>query len=203
MQDAKGQPMQEVSAREKNTTTEIITQANGSCRLAVSSETATLVFSLVGSQSQEITLSGSPTIHTTLPVDYSHIDEVLAIGYQSIRRKDLTGAVSVVERQNTSAKVARSSPKALQGQASGLELRNSGGHGQGAVLNIRGLSTLYGNAGPLYVIGGMLSGTNVSFILKISKAYRCSTIFLQRQFLLIVIELRHIYKVLVRLIGLP
>lgn len=104
MQDAKGQPMQEVSAREKNTTTEIITQANGSCRLAVSSETATLVFSLVGSQSQEITLSGSPTIHTTLPVDYSHIDEVLAIGYQSIRRKDLTGAASVLERQNTSAK---------------------------------------------------------------------------------------------------
>lgn len=162
VQDANGQPMQGVSVREKNTNTETITQANGSYRIEVSSEKATVVFSFVGYQSQEIILSGRNAINITLQVDDSDIDEVVVIGYQSIRKKDLTGAASVVETKNTSAKVARSLPEALQGQSSGLVVRNSGGPGQGAVVNIRGLSTLYGNASPLYVIDGMLSDPNVT-----------------------------------------
>ncbi|KGE14490.1 SusC/RagA family TonB-linked outer membrane protein [Sphingobacterium deserti] len=160
--DQNGNPIQGVSVTEKGTNSVAITAADGRYSISVQNDTATLIFSYVGYRSLEASAAGRQTVDVVLQTDASDLDEVVVIGYQSIRKKDLTGAASVVSVKNTEAKVARSLPEALQGQSSGLVVRNSGGPGQGAVVNIRGLSTLYGNASPLYVIDGMLSDPNVT-----------------------------------------
>ncbi|PRD49023.1 TonB-dependent receptor [Sphingobacterium haloxyli] len=160
--DVNGNPISNVSVQEKGTNTGTVTAIDGSYAINVSNGAATLIFTYVGYEVQEIVVENKPTIDVVLLVNESELDEVVVIGYQSIRKKDLTGAATLVNTRNTDTKVARSLPEALQGQSSGVVVRNSGGPGQGAVVNIRGLSTLYGNASPLYVIDGMLSDPNVT-----------------------------------------
>jgi TonB-linked SusC/RagA family outer membrane protein len=160
--DVDGNPIGNVSIYEKGTNNGTTTAADGSYSINVSNIAATLVFTSVGYTTQESPVPSSQIINVTLRAEESELDEVVVIGYQTIHKKDLTGAASVVNTKNTETKVARSLPEALQGQSSGVVVRNSGGPGQGAVVNIRGLSTLYGNASPLYVIDGMLSDPNVT-----------------------------------------
>lgn len=158
-----GTPIGGVSVYEKGTSNATATLPDGSFSIDVMSTSSILVFSYIGYAIQEIPLSNNQTtLNVVLVADQDNIDEVVVIGYQSIRRRDLTGAATVVDTRNTDNKIARSLPEALQGQSSGVVVRNSGGPGQGAVVNIRGLSTLYGNASPLYVIDGMLSDPNVT-----------------------------------------
>src|SRR5690606_40018553 len=99
------------------------TAEDGSYSINVSNIAATLVFTSVGYTTQENPVPDSQMINVTLLVDESELDEVVVIGYQSIRKKDLTGAASVVNTKNTEAKVARSLPEALQGQSSGVVVR--------------------------------------------------------------------------------
>ena len=160
--DVDGNPIRNVSIYEKGTKNGTTTATDGSYTINVSSVASTLVFTSVGYITQESTVSSNQQVNIVLLAEESELDEVVVIGYQTIRKKDLTGAASVVNTKNTQTKVARSLPEALQGQSSGVVVRNSGGPGQGAVVNIRGLSTLYGNASPLYVIDGMLSDPNVT-----------------------------------------
>ncbi|MBE8719379.1 SusC/RagA family TonB-linked outer membrane protein [Sphingobacterium pedocola] len=157
-----GGPVGGVSVQEKGTSNSTVSAADGSYTINVGKPEAILIFSYIGYVTQELSVSSNQTLNVVLLEDESDIEEVVVIGYQSIRKKDLTGAATLVETKNTEAKVARSLPEALQGQSSGVVVRNSGGPGQGAVINIRGLSTLYGNANPLYVIDGMLSDPNVT-----------------------------------------
>lgn len=160
--DIDGSPISNVSVHEKGSNNATATATDGSYTIDVNSIDAVLVFTYVGYRTQEIVVGNRSTVDVVLSVDESELDEVVVIGYQSVRKKDLTGAAALVNTRNTQAKVARSLPEALQGQSSGVVVRNSGGPGQGAVVNIRGLSTLFGNASPLYVIDGMLSDPNVT-----------------------------------------
>jgi len=159
--DANGNPMGNVSVYEKGTNNGTTTAGDGSYSIQIRA-TSTLVFSSVGYVTQEISVSNNTIVNVVLQVDGSELEEVVIIGYQSIRKKDLTGAATLIETKNVEKKSARSLPEALQGQSSGVVVRNSGGPGEGAVINIRGLGTLYGNANPLYVIDGMLSDPNVT-----------------------------------------
>ncbi|GAB3425794.1 SusC/RagA family TonB-linked outer membrane protein [Niabella aquatica] len=160
--DANGSPISNVSVQEKGTANGTVTAQDGSFSIGVSSQASVLVFSSVGYAEQDIAIPDNRVINVVLLTKEREEEQVVIIGYQTVRKKDLTGAATLVETKNTEAKVARSLPEALQGQAAGITVRNSGGPGQGAVVNIRGLSTFYGNANPLYVIDGMLSDPNVT-----------------------------------------
>ena len=120
-----------------------------------------LILSSVGFQNREITVTGSD-INETLQTAEASLSEVVVIGYQSVRRKDLTGATSVINAQNTQRLASRSLPEQLQGMAAGVAVRTGGAPGQEAVVNIRGLSTVFGNGNPLYVIDGMFSDPNTT-----------------------------------------
>ncbi|RYY15644.1 MAG: SusC/RagA family TonB-linked outer membrane protein, partial [Chitinophagaceae bacterium] len=97
-----------------------------------------------------------------LQVSETSLNEVVVIGYQSVRKRDLTGATSVINAQNTQRLASRSLPEQLQGQAAGVSVRTGGAPGQEAVVNIRGLSTVFGSGSPLYVIDGMFSDPNTT-----------------------------------------
>ena len=122
----------------------------------------TLVFSYVGFKTREVPVDDQSSISIQLEEDIAALDEVVVIGYQSVSKKDLTGATGLVDTEATENVVKRSVPEALQGLSPGINVRNGGAPGQNAVVNIRGLSTFYGNASPLYIIDGMFADPNIT-----------------------------------------
>jgi len=143
------------------TSTAAVSDVDGKFSIAAQNG-QTLRVSYIGYQNSEITVTDQLSYTITLQEDAKNLEEFVVIGYQSVRRTDLTGATGVINTKNTSRRIARSVPEALQGMSPGVAVRNGGAPGQEAVVNIRGLSTLFGNASPLYVIDGMLADANTT-----------------------------------------
>ncbi|MBD0366920.1 MAG: SusC/RagA family TonB-linked outer membrane protein, partial [Flavisolibacter sp.] len=122
---------------------------------------STLVITSVGFNPREISVTGAE-VNETLQIADAALNEVVVIGYQTVRRRDLTGATSVINTQNTQRLASRSLPEQLQGLAAGVTVRTGGAPGQEAVVNIRGLSTVFGNGNPLYIIDGTFSDPNTT-----------------------------------------
>ncbi|MBC7653394.1 MAG: TonB-dependent receptor [Oligoflexus sp.] len=159
--DEKLGPLPGVLVKVKGTAIGTATATDGSYSINVPDNDVTLVFSYLGFITQEVVVVNTTSINVTLREDTKALDEVVVIGYQTIKKKDLTGAVNVVDNKKAQQIVSRSLPEALQGLTAGVSVRNGGAPGQGAVVNIRGLGT-FGNASPLYVIDGMLTDPNVT-----------------------------------------
>ena len=82
----------------------------------------------------------------------------MVIGYQSVRRRDLTGAVGIIDPAAANRNTANTLAESIQGLAAGVTVRNSGAPGAGAKIDIRGAGTFAGN-NPLYIIDGMYTDT--------------------------------------------
>ncbi|RZK65174.1 MAG: TonB-dependent receptor, partial [Pedobacter sp.] len=160
VKDASGETLPGVSVSVKGGGKTVVTDAMGKYSITVP-ENATLVFNYIGFSAKEVVVGSNPVINVTLESSNTALDDVVVIGYQTIRRKDLTGATGSVNTGNTEKLVSRSLPEALQGQTPGVSVRNGGAPGQEAVVNIRGLAT-FGNASPLYVIDGMIADPNTT-----------------------------------------
>jgi TonB-linked SusC/RagA family outer membrane protein len=144
----------------KGTNRAVTTDENGRFTIDASVG-ATLVFSSIGFETREVVITGTE-MNETLQTSDTSLNEVVVIGYQSVRKRDLTGATSVINTQNTQRLASRSLPEQLQGMAAGVAVRTGGAPGQEAVVNIRGLSTVFGSGSPLYVIDGMFSDPNTT-----------------------------------------
>ncbi len=155
-----GETLPGVSIKVKGTDKGVMTDVNGKYSISVP-ENATLIFSYIGYATKEVVLGADRVINVMLEPTNAVLDDVVVIGYQTIKRRDLTGAASSVNTTNTERLVSRSVPEALQGLAPGVSVRNGGAPGQEAVVNIRGLAT-FGSASPLYVIDGMIADPNTT-----------------------------------------
>ncbi len=143
----------------KGTTVGTTTDTAGKYSLAVPPGSI-LVFSYVGMQPQEVPTGENTTINVKL-MNSKELDELVVIGYGTIKKRDLTGAVSSVSSKDLQADIARSASSALQGRVAGVSVTNSTGQpGTGMNINIRGLSSL-GNNTPLYVIDGVYGDINM------------------------------------------
>jgi len=146
-----------VSIKVKGTGLGTVTDVNGSFKLIVSPN-ATLVFSYIGYVSQEIPVAGRNVIDVKLTPDINTLTEVavVAIGYGTQKRTDVTGAISSVSAKQIEDVPVTSLDQALQGRAAGVQVTNNDGTPGGNVtVLIRGTGSLasYGN-GPLYVVDG-------------------------------------------------
>lgn len=160
--DAQGEPLAGVSVLLKGATVGTSTDISGNYNLNVPGPGAVLVFNYLGFTTQEVTVNNQTIINVTLAEDLQALQEVVVIGYQTVRRQDLTGATGIINTNNSQRVVARSVPESLQGLSPGISVRNGGAPGQEAVVNIRGLSTFFGNASPLYIIDGMYADPNTT-----------------------------------------
>lgn len=159
--DTKGAPVSGVSISVKGTSQGVTTNDAGNFSIAVTNNSV-LVVSSVGYENREISVGNQTALSISLTETNQALNEVVIIGYQSVRKKDLTGATSVINTQNTQRLASRSLPEQLQGMAAGVAVRTGGAPGQEAVVNIRGLSTVFGSGNPLYVIDGMFSDPNTT-----------------------------------------
>lgn len=117
-----------------------------------------LVVSFIGFVTQKITYSGQSSIDVLLEPDAQQLDEVVVTGYgTSVRKEDLTGAVSVVGVKDIEKAPLSTVDQALQGRASGVQItQNSGAAGAGLKVRVRGSNSISGNNSPLVVVDGLI-----------------------------------------------
>lgn len=136
-----------------------ITDIDGNYILKDVPRTATLVFSYVGMQNKEVPVNGKSTINVTLLDDALQLEQVVVIGYGSVKKSDVTGSVTSVKTEALKEIPANSVEGLLQGRAAGLQVINSSQDpGAGATVRIRGGSSLRGSNAPLVVVDGFPLG---------------------------------------------
>ncbi|MCH7403038.1 SusC/RagA family TonB-linked outer membrane protein [Belliella kenyensis] len=144
---------------EKGTSNGTVSDIDGNFQIQVSSAQSVLLVSFIGFIQQEIPVAGRTNLTIELEENLSDLDEVVVIGYQTVKKKDLTGATAVVGRDKQNKVTAASLGESLQGLAPGVSVRNGGGPGQNAQVEIRGVASFI-NSSPLYVIDGMIADAN-------------------------------------------
>jgi TonB-linked SusC/RagA family outer membrane protein len=112
----------------------------------------TLVISYIGYKTQEIKIQGKTSINVTLMPDNQTLDEVVVVGYGTMKKSDLTGSVASVSQKNVEGFKTSSVMEALGGQIAGVQITQN--PGSGFNVNIRGVGTLTGDASPLYIVDG-------------------------------------------------
>lgn len=152
------QPLIGVTVKVKGSNIGKLTDANGAFELNVP-ENAVLECSYIGYETQEIPVNNRTTVNIVLQPSDKSLNEVVVIGYQSVKKKDLTGAVAVVRTEDAQRLTATTVGESLQGLATGVNVRNGGRPGQESTVEIRGIGTL-GDNKPLYVIDGLISNGN-------------------------------------------
>lgn len=154
-------PLPGVSVTIKGTNRGSLTDINGSYIIKANSGQI-LVFSFLGMETKEVPYNNQTTLDVTLTTDKKALEEVVVIGYQTVKKADLTGAVAIFnpsEMKNTT--VTGTVGDAL-GTLAGINVRTAGSPGSEGKVEIRGTGT-FGSSTPLYVVDGIVSGANRDF----------------------------------------
>lgn len=154
-------PVIGASVRVKGASTSAVTDVNGEFTISLSPGN-TLVVSYIGYQTQEVAVGTDANLRITLIAGTNSLNEVVVTGYGSQRKKDLVGAVAVIDVAAANRQPTSSVENQLQGQAAGVTVIASGQPGENPSVKIRGANT-FGNNQPLYVVDGVPT-TNVSDI---------------------------------------
>ena len=148
----------------KGTTNGTITDVDGNYSLSVPSEKSVLVFSFVGMTSQEIAVGKKKVINVVLKDDSKVLDEVVVIGYGSMNKSDVTGAISSYRPDEKEAGKISSIDNMLQGKIAGLSVGASvDAPGAASSVTIRGANSLRGDNQPLYVIDNIPQASTGEF----------------------------------------
>lgn len=160
--DSSGASLPGVSVVIKGTTTGTITDMDGKYTLPKVPENGTLQFSFVGMRSQEVAVGGKVSINVTLVEESIGIEEVVAVGYGTVKKSDLTGSVTSVKSDEIKAFATSNVMQSLSGRAPGVQVsQNTGAPGASVSVRIRGTNSIQGSNEPLYVIDGFpFSGSN-------------------------------------------
>lgn len=150
------QPVVGASVRIKGTNTGAVTDVNGEFNLSLSPGNV-LVVSYLTYQTKEVTVQGDQYITISLEPANTTLNEVVVTGYQTQRKKDISGAVATVDVAAAKVIPTSSAESLLQGQAAGVTVVESGAPGMGSNVFIRGISN-FGNSSPLYVVDGVQQG---------------------------------------------
>jgi len=162
--DSSGAPLPGVSIVVKGTTQGIITDADGNYTLDKVPADAILVFSFVGMKSQEIAMTGKPTINVVMQEETIGLDEVVAIGYGTMKKSDLTGAVGSLKTSNIEDEHPKNLQDILRGNIAGLNIGMSTDAKGGGDIEIRGTRTLKAGTSPLLVLDGTIYNGELSDI---------------------------------------
>lgn len=153
-------PLPGANVLEKGTTNGTTADANGHFSLQVMDGNSVLVFSFIGYTSQEVAVGNQTTIDVTLQADLRTLSEVVVVGYGTVKKSDLTGAVSSVKSQDIAAYPAIDAVQALQGRAAGVNVTsNNGAPGSTIKVRIRGGTSINASSDPIFVVDGLVGGT--------------------------------------------
>lgn len=160
VKDQTGEMVIGASVMEKGTTNGTITGIDGDFSLNMSSN-GTLVVSFVGYKTQEVQVKGQKQLQVVLSEDAEMLDEVVVIGYGTMKKSDLTGAVSSIGNKDIKDSPVSNLGQAIQGKISGVQIVDAGKPGDNVSIKIRGLGSI-NNCDPLVVIDGVPTDLGLS-----------------------------------------
>ena len=136
----------------------VVTDFDGEYTISVPDSESVLVFSYIGYIAQRVTVGDQAEINVELDQDLSQLDEVVVVGYGTVRRVDLTGAVTQVNTTDFERVPATNPLMSLQGRAPGLRITpNSGSPGASASIRVRGEQSISGSNSPIFVVDGNIT----------------------------------------------
>jgi len=165
-----GNPLPGVTVMEKGTTNGTLTESNGEYRIRVTTANPVLVFSFVGYTSQEVAVGTRSVVNQTLEVSDIGLDEIVVIGYGTVKKSDLTGSVASIRGDVMRDVPSSNISQALQGRISGVDMsQTSTKPGATMQIRVRGTRSLNASNDPLVVIDGIpfagsIGDINPSFI---------------------------------------
>ncbi|WP_211229719.1 SusC/RagA family TonB-linked outer membrane protein [Olivibacter sitiensis] len=165
------EPLVGASVKVIGSTNGTTTNAEGKYSITISAGTEKLSVSFIGYQSQEVNLAGRTIVNIALTADDSELDEVVVVGYGTVKKSDLTGSVTTLSAKDFNQGAITSADQLIAGKAAGVQVvQNSGEPGGGISVNIRGVGSINAGNSPLYVVDGLpldnssaVSGSGANF----------------------------------------
>ena len=162
--DEAGEPIIGATVKVQGTNEGSITDMDGNFSVRANAN-ATLNVSYIGYESQSVAVGGKSFLTIVLKEDSRTLDDVVVIGYGTMKKSDISGSVATINQEQMERKVPVNIAQALQGAAAGVMVTNQdGAPGTKSAIRIRGIGTINGDANPLYVVDGVQVGTNADFV---------------------------------------
>ena len=162
--DEAGEPVIGATVKVQGTQQGSITDFDGKFSIQAASN-ATLEISYVGYVTQKVKVAGKSDITVVLKEDAQMLNDVVVIGYGTMKKSDISGSVATINKEQMERKVPVNVAQALQGAAAGVMVTSQdGAPGTASAIRIRGIGTINGDANPLYVVDGVQVGTNADFV---------------------------------------
>jgi TonB-linked SusC/RagA family outer membrane protein len=159
-----GEPLPGVSVLEKGTSNGTITDTGGRYSITVDESATHLIFRFVGMKSREMAIGSLEEINVTMEDDIIGLEEVVAVGYGSVKKSDLTGSVGSVKVDELKKNPVTSLDQSLQGRVAGVQVvQLSAQPGGNTLFRVRGGNSIFAGNEPLYVIDGMQVNTSENF----------------------------------------
>ncbi len=141
-----------------------ISKADGTFEISAP-ENSTLVVSYVGFLEQEVVLNGQKVVSVSLSPLANSLEDVVVIGYGTVKRKDVTGAVAGINQKDIRSRPVTNALQAMQGKVAGVDITSNERPGQVGSINIRGVRSLTASNSPLFVVDGIpLSTGGIEYI---------------------------------------
>ena len=153
--DENGAPLDGATVLEKGTKNTTLTKEGGTFQINVRSGKAKLVVSYVGRESQEITLDNNATLTVSLKSSNTNLSDVVVIGYGTVKRADVTGAVAGIDQKDIRSRPVDNALEAMQGKVAGVDVGSNERPGTLPSINIRGVRSLTASNSPLFVVDGI------------------------------------------------
>ncbi|MCK0157587.1 TonB-dependent receptor [Cellulophaga sp. F20128] len=162
--DASNVPILGVNIMEKNTSNGVTTDFDGNYEIKVKDANATLVFTYVGMKTTEVQVSGKSQVNVSLEEDASALDEVVVVGYGTVKKSDLTGAVGQISSKDLEIEKPNDVSDMLRGNIAGLSVGFSTSAKGTSGFQVRGNTTLTAGGSPLIVLDGTIYNGDISDI---------------------------------------
>ncbi len=153
--DESGKPLEGATVSEKGTNKSTLTDAKGTFKLSVSSAKAKLTITYVGYDQQESSINGATPVSIVLKATNESLNEVVVVGYNTVKRKDVTGAVAGINQNDIKSRPVANAVEAMQGKVAGVDISSNERPGQVGSITIRGVRSLTASNSPLYVVDGI------------------------------------------------
>ncbi|MBB2146929.1 SusC/RagA family TonB-linked outer membrane protein [Pedobacter sp. LMG 31464] len=161
--DENGTVLPGVSVSIKNTKVATVTDGNGNFSLNIPATAQTLVITFLGMEEQQLAIGTKTSFNVVLKSKSTTLSDVVIVGYGTVKKSDLTGSVSRIEREDLIKDAPTNVLQALQGKIAGVNVtQNDGAPGAGLSIRVRGSNSFLGGTEPLYVIDGVPFNNNSS-----------------------------------------
>jgi len=153
--DDAGKTLEGATVLEKGTKNSVLTGPGGTFRINVSSGRATLVISFVGHEIQELSVRNKSSVSVNLKSTTENLSDVVVIGYATVKKKDVTGAVAGLGQNEIKSRPVTDALQAMQGKVAGVDISSNERPGSMGTINIRGVRSISASNSPLFVVDGI------------------------------------------------